>query len=187
MKLHLFFRNATVIELGSSDYRFVFDLSKFNIPKLSKNTRMYIENINLPIFKDPTFSTFTEDHSGNFRGYFEMMCDNVDNENNISTSDNNTSKTMIFTHPFENNKSIINPDPMHMYNYKVNQNFLNQKFHFRIIFIWRWREFIYNPKKPKTRKRQNKYRIYELFNQISRTKRISFTFKNIRSDNRTIW
>ena len=128
MKLSLFFKNATVIELGSSDYRFVFDLSKFNIPKLSKNTRMYIENVNLPIFKDPTFSTFTEDHSGNFRGYFEMMCDNIDNENNISTSDNNTSKTMIFTHPFENNKSIINPDPMHMYNYKVNQNFLNQNF-----------------------------------------------------------
>jgi hypothetical protein len=128
MKLSLFCKDATVIELGSSDYRFVFDLSKFNIPRLSKNTRMYIENVNLPIFKDPTFSTFTEDHSGNFRGYFEMMCDNIDNENNISTSDNNTSKTMIFTHPFENNKSIINPDPMHMYNYKVNQNFLNQNF-----------------------------------------------------------
>jgi len=128
MKLSLFFKDATVIELGSSDYRFIFDLSKFNIPRLSKNTRMYIENVNLPIFKDPVFSTFTEDNSGNFRGYFEMMCDNIDNENNISTSDNNTSKSMIFTHPFENNKSIINPDPMHMYNYKVNQNFLNQNF-----------------------------------------------------------
>jgi len=128
MKVSLFFKDATVIELGSSDYRFVFDLSKFNIPKLSKNTRMYIENVNLPIFKDPTFSTFTEDHSGNFRGYFELMCDNIDNENNISTSDNGTSKNIIFTHPFKNNKSIINPDPMNLYNYKVNQNFLNQNF-----------------------------------------------------------
>jgi len=55
MKLNLFFKDATVIELGSSDYRFIFDLSKFNIPRLSKNARMYIENVNLPIFKDPTF------------------------------------------------------------------------------------------------------------------------------------
>lgn len=128
MRINLNFRDATIQQIGNSEYSVEFDLSKMNKPRLSKDARMYIENINLPEFHDEVFGKV----NGELRGYFEIRMDNIDNGYSFDSEFGNTGNTILYTSPLQSFKSFVNNDPMHISNFKINQSFLQDKLRMRI-------------------------------------------------------
>ena len=126
MKLILNFRDAIIKQINNpgTEYSFEFDLSKMNKPRLSHDTRMYIESLNLPEFFDEVLGP----ERGQYRGYFELRCNNIDAGNNYDTEYGNTNNSIIFTSPLDGIKSFRNNNPMYISNFKVNQGFLADKF-----------------------------------------------------------
>jgi len=126
MKLILNFRDAVITQINNpgTEYLFEFDLSKMNKPRLSQDTRMYIESLNLPEFVDEVLGP----ERGQYRGYFELRCNNVDAGNNYDSEYGNTNNSIIFTSPLDGIKSFRNNNPMFISNFKVNQAFLTDKF-----------------------------------------------------------
>lgn len=121
MRLNLNFRDSTITRIDQSTFKITFDLQNMNKPRLTNEARMYIENFNLPEFIDETFGD-----KGNLRGYFELRCKNVTN-NDYDTELGNSGDTIIYTSPLQNYKTFVNHDPMYISNFKINQNFLQDK------------------------------------------------------------
>tara|TARA_R100000951_G_scaffold94688_1_gene83497 strand:+ start:3628 stop:6315 length:2688 start_codon:yes stop_codon:yes gene_type:complete len=126
MKLTLNFRDAVITQFNNPgcEYRFEFDLSQMNKPRLSPDARMYIEAVNLPDFVDEVLGA----ERGKYRGYFEVRCQNIDSGNNYDTEYGNTNNSIIYTAPLDDVKSFRNNDPMFISNFKVSQGFLADKF-----------------------------------------------------------
>ena len=126
MKLTLNFRDAVITQFNNPgcEYRFEFDLSQMNKPRLSPDARMYIETVNLPDFVDEVLGA----ERGKYRGYFEVRCQNIDSGNNYDTEYGNTNNSIIYTAPLDDVKSFRNNDPMFISNFKVSQGFLADKF-----------------------------------------------------------
>lgn len=125
MKLTLNCRDAIITQKNNPgvEFEFEFDLSTMNKPRLSSDTRMYIETLNLPEFFDEALGP----ERGKFRGYFELRCNNIDSGNNFDTEYGNTNNSIIFTSPLDGEKSFRNNDPMFISNFKINQAFLQNK------------------------------------------------------------
>ena len=126
MKVTLNFRDAVITQFNNPgcEYRFEFDLSQMNKPRLSPDARMYIEAVNLPDFVDEVLGA----ERGKYRGYFELRCQNIDSGNNYDTEYGNTNNSIIYTAPLDDVKSFRNNDPMFISNFKVSQGFLADKF-----------------------------------------------------------
>ena len=122
MRLNLNCRDADIQQISSSEYRITFDLSKMIKPRLSENARMYIEHLNLPEFVDEAFGA----NNGEMRGYFELRCDNIDS-NDFDTEFGNSGNNILYTSPLSNFKTFTNNDPMYISNFKISQNFLQNK------------------------------------------------------------
>ena len=122
MRLNLNFKDANITQTSESEFRIVFDLSKMNKPRLSQDARMYIEHFNLPEFIDDKYGR----NYGDLKGYFEIRCNNIDNHD-WDSEFGNTGNTILFQSPLENFKSFTNNEPMLISNFKISQNFLQDK------------------------------------------------------------
>jgi hypothetical protein len=122
MRLNLNFKDANITKTSESEFRIVFDLSKMNKPRLSQDARMYIEHFNLPEFIDDRYGR----NYGDLKGYFELRCNNIDNHD-WDSEFGNTGNTILFQSPLENFKSFTNNEPMFISNFKISQNFLQDK------------------------------------------------------------
>lgn len=122
MRLNLNFKDANISKTSESEFRIVFDLSKMNKPRLSQDARMYIEHFNLPEFIDDRYGR----NFGDLKGYFELRCNNIDNHD-WDSEFGNTGNTILFQSPLENFKSFTNNEPMFISNFKISQNFLQDK------------------------------------------------------------
>lgn len=122
MRINLNFRDAYITQTSQSSFRIVFDLSKMIKPRLSSDVRMYIEHFNLPEFIDDVWGK----GKGDLRGYFELRCNNIDNHD-FDTETGNSGNCILYTSPLTDFKSFTNNDPMHVSNFKINQNFLQDK------------------------------------------------------------
>lgn len=132
MRIQLNFRNATITQTmppitPGCEFKFEFDLSKMNKPRLSSDARMYIETVNLPEFLDEVIGK----NAGEIRGYFELLCDNIDTGSSFDTDDY-AGGTIIYSSPLVSFHSFVNNDPMYISNFKINQGFLQQKFVLRM-------------------------------------------------------
>ena len=127
MRLNLNFKDANITKTSESEFRIVFDLSKMNKPRLSQDARMYIEHFNLPEFIDDKYGR----NYGDLKGYFELRCNNIDNHDWDSEL-GNTGNTILFQSPLENFKSFTNNEPMFISNFKISQNFLQDKLVFNL-------------------------------------------------------
>jgi len=125
MRLNLNFKDATITQTIQSEYRIVFDLSNMIRPRLSQDARMYIEHLNFPEFLDEAFGD-----KGQLRGYFELICENIQNDDYDSEYGNGGS-CVLYTSPLVNFKTFTNNDPMYISNFKINSSFLKDK----LVFI----------------------------------------------------
>ena len=121
MRLNLNFKDAVITQLNQSEYRIVFDLSNMIKPRLSQDARLYIEHLNLPEFLDEAYGV-----KGNLRGYFELICENINNTDYDSLNGNSGS-CVLYTSPLNNFATFTNNNPMFISNFKVNQGFLQDK------------------------------------------------------------
>lgn len=122
MRLNLNFKDANITKISEAEFRIVFDLSKMNKPRLSQDARMYIEHFNLPEFIDDKYGR----NYGDLKGYFELRCNNIENHD-WDSEFGNTGNTILFQSPLENFKSFTNNEPMFISNFKISQNFLQDK------------------------------------------------------------
>jgi hypothetical protein len=122
MRLNLNFKDAQIKQTNESEFIIVFDLSKMNKPRLSQDARMYIEHFNLPEFIDDKYGR----NFGDLKGYFELRSNNIDNHD-WDSEFGNTGNTILFQSPLENFKSFTNNEPMFISNFKISQNFLQDK------------------------------------------------------------
>lgn len=128
MRINLNFKDSTITRLSVSEYRIVFDISKMIKPRISSDARMYIEHFNLPEFIDDKWGKYT----GELNGYFELRCENIDN-NDYDSEFGNTGNAVIFSSPLNNYAKFSNNDPMFISNFKISQNFLRD----RLVFTLR--------------------------------------------------
>lgn len=127
MKLNLNFRDSTIRRISQHEFEFVFDLSNMNKPRLSQDARVYIEQFNVCEFLDEALGAV----DGDLKGYFELRCNNIVNDG-YDTEMGNTGGSIIFTSPLENYRSFVNNNPMFINNFKINQNFLDDRLVFNL-------------------------------------------------------
>ena len=127
MKLNLNFRDSRIRRISQHEFEFVFDLSNMNKPRLSQDARVYIEQFNVCEFLDEALGK----DDGDLKGYFELRCNNIVNDG-YDTEMGNTGGSIIFTSPLENYRSFVNNNPMFINNFKINQNFLDDRLVFNL-------------------------------------------------------
>ena len=120
MKINLNFRDSTITNIDKSTYKIVFDLSNMNKPRIAPETRMYIEDLNLPEFIDESYGD-----KGYLRGYFELRMNNI-GDNDYDSEEGSSGNTIIYTSPLQSLQKFVNNDPMYISNFKVHQNFLDK-------------------------------------------------------------
>ena len=126
MRLNLSFKDANITQVSQSEFKIVFDLSNMNKPRLSQDARLYIEHFNLPEFMDEAWGD-----RGQLKGYFELRCDNLSN-NDYDSEYGHTSSCIIYTSPLTSYKSFSNDNPMFLSNFKINQSFLQDRLVFTL-------------------------------------------------------
>lgn len=122
MRLNLNFRDAIITKLSASKYKITFDLSKFNRHRLSEHSRMFIENLNLCEWVDDAYGGV----NGKINGYLEIRCLNI-SENDFN-SDYSPEGSIIYTSPLINFNTFHNTNPLHIANFKISQDFLQNNF-----------------------------------------------------------
>lgn len=122
MRLNLDFRNAIITKLTASQYKVVFDLSGFNRHRLSEHARMYIENINLCQFSDDAYGAV----NGKINGYLEIRANNISETD--YHSDLTTPGSLLYTSPLIDFNTFNNTNPLHIANFKISQDFLQNNF-----------------------------------------------------------
>lgn len=127
MKLNLNFRDSAIRRISQHEFEFVFDLNNMNKPRLSQDARVYIEQFNVPEFLDEALGPV----DGDLKGYFELRCNNIVNDGYDSEL-GNRGGSIIFTAPLENYRSFVNNNPMFINNFKINQNFLDDRLVFNL-------------------------------------------------------
>ena len=126
MRLNLNFKDAVITQVSQSEFKIVFDLSNMNKPRLSQDARVYIEHLNLPEFIDEAWG-----ERGQLKGYFELRCENLSN-NDYDSEYGNTGSCIIYTSPLSSYKSFTNENPMFISNFKINQAFLQDRLVFTL-------------------------------------------------------
>ena len=122
MRINLNFKDSNIRRLSKNEFEIAFDLSNMIKPRLSDNVRMYIEHFNICEFLDEALGL----QEGDLKGYFELRCNNIA-ENSYDTEYGNNGNTLIFTSPLENYRTFVNNNPMYINNFKISQNFLQNR------------------------------------------------------------
>lgn len=122
MRLNLNFKDSNIKRISPYEFEIVFDLSNMIKPRLSENVRMYIEHFNTAEFLDEALGLL----EGDLKGYFELRCNNIA-ETSYDTEYGNNGTTLIFTSPLENYRTFVNNNPMYINNFKISQNFLQNR------------------------------------------------------------
>ena len=122
MRLNLNFKDSNIKRISQYEFEIAFDLSNMIKPRLSENVRMYIEHFNICEFLDEALGI----QEGDLKGYFELRCNNIA-ENSYDTTYGNNGDTVIFTSPLENYRTFVNNNPMFINNFKISQNFLQNR------------------------------------------------------------
>ena len=122
MRLNLNFKDSNIKRISPYEFEIVFDLSNMIKPRLSENVRMYIEHFNICEFLGEALGI----QEGDLKGYLELRCNNIA-ENSYDTEYGNNGNTLIFTSPLENYRTFVNNNPMFINNFKISQNFLQNR------------------------------------------------------------
>jgi hypothetical protein len=122
MRINLNFKDSNIRRLSKNEFEIAFDLSNMIKPRLSENVRMYIEHFNICEFLDEALGL----QEGDLKGFFELRCNNIE-ENSYDTEYGNNGDTLIFTSPLENYRTFVNNNPMYINNFKISQNFLQNR------------------------------------------------------------
>ena len=122
MRINLNFKDSNIRRLSKNEFEIAFDLSNMIKPRLSENCRMYIEHFNICEFLDEALGL----EEGDLKGFFELRCNNI-SENSYDTEYGNNGDTLIFTSPLENYRTFVNNNPMYINNFKISQNFLQNR------------------------------------------------------------
>ena len=127
MRLNLNFKDAQITKITKAEFKIVFDISNMIKPRLSTDARMYIEHLNLPEFIDDKWGR----ENGDLFGYFELRCNNLDN-NDYDSQYGNNGNNILYRSPLNNFGSFTNTEPMFISNFKISQNFLSDKLVFML-------------------------------------------------------
>ena len=126
--INLHFKDAVVSRLEEGKYLFTFDLSGLMFDRFSKNTRVYLNNLNLCEFRD-------NDENKELNGFFEIGCNFINDSDVIDSSGNSGGNTIIYQGNLNSYHTFSNPAPLFSYNYKINENaFNNGRLQFTINF-----------------------------------------------------
>ena len=127
MKLTFNYKDATIDKIHDYEYNITFNLSNVRNKVLSENARIFIESVNLCEF-------FDDNTREQLNGHLELRCNAIGVDEWDSSYDQH-GMTLIYKSPLTNYQSFTNPNPMFMYNYKINRYFFNSNIVFKINFF----------------------------------------------------
>lgn len=127
MKLTFNYKDATIDKIHDYEYNITFNLSNVRNKVLSENARIFIESVNLCEF-------FDDNTREQLNGHLELRCNAIGIDEWDSSYDQH-GMTLIYKSPLTNYQSFTNPNPMFMYNYKINRYFFNSNIVFKINFF----------------------------------------------------
>ena len=126
--INLHFKDSTITKIDNGKFQFTFDLINMISERFSKNTRMYINSLNLCEFHD-------DEIDKNLTGSFRLCCNFVNNQEILSSSGNSLGHSIIYDGNLNSYHTFQNQSPLYSYNYSINENAFNSgKLQFIIEF-----------------------------------------------------
>ena len=126
--INLHFKDSTITKIDNGKFQFTFDLINMISERFSKNTRMYINSLNLCEFHD-------DEIDKNLTGSFRLCCNFVNNQEILSSSGNSLGHSIIYDGNLKSYHTFQNQSPLYSYNYSINENAFNSgKLQFIIEF-----------------------------------------------------